>query len=344
MSERRQKNSGVTIFDVAKEAGVSYSTVSRVANNYEYVKPSTRKKVEAAMEKLGYVANLKARSLAGGRSQVVGLLVYDLESSYQIEIVRGIDAALSAADYDLMLSTTHERPIKESAYVDRLMSGLTDGLLIVLPHSPQAYVDRLLEQGFPFVLIDYRDDAGGFSTLTVTNTQGAYDATKYLLDLGHRRIGLIMGTLHQSSTGERYDGYQMALSEYGAVLDLDLVRQGDFLEPSGYSCAQQLLALSERPTAILASSDAMAFGVMSAAQEVGLRIPHDLSLIGFDDIPEASYVRPALTTVRQPLNKLGQEGVRLLLRHIEDPELGPQHIELDTMLIIRDSCAPLKNI
>jgi len=341
MTERRQKSSSVTIFDVAKEAGVSYSTVSRVANNYEYVRPSTRKKVEEAMQKLGYVANLKARSLAGGRSQVVGLLVYDLESSYQVEIVRGIDAELSSSDYDLMLSTTHERPVKESAYVDRLTRGLADGLLIVLPHSPQGYIDRLVEQEFPFVLIDYRDDQHAVSTVTVSNRQGAYDATQYLLELGHRRIGFIMGRLHQSSASERFNGYLAALNDYGVAVHDELVRQGDFLEQTGYMCGVELLSLPERPTAILASSDAMAFGVMQAAQEAGLNIPEDLSLVGFDDIPEASYVRPALTTVRQPLNEMGRVGSRILMQHIEDPGLEPQHVQLKTELIIRGSCKPV---
>lgn len=329
----------ITIFDVAREAGVSYSTVSRVVNN-KGVSADKRERVVKAMADLGYVANLQARSLAGGRTNIIGLLVHGLNVSYFGEIVRGIDDELGLRNYDLMLYTTHRRKLRESAYVTRLTRNLVDGLLLVLPRNTETYIEMLRQRHFPHVLVDDRGVNFSAPAVGATNQRGGYDATRYLLDLGHRRIGFITGDMTLGSAVERLEGYRLALTEAGLAVDPQLIAEGDFMQPKGYSAATQLLRLPQRPTAIFASNDVSAFGAMEAARVLGLRIPDDCSIIGFDDIPQASQVHPPLTTVRQPLAEMGRAAAQLLLTYIEQPDAPIQRIELPTELIIRESCRP----
>ncbi len=341
----KDKSASVTIFDVAERAGVSYSTVSRVVNNYTYVKPATRAKVQAAMEELGYVANLKARSLAGGRSQVIGVLIYDLETNYSVEVVRGIDQEVSLLDYDMMLSTTHHRRQKEADYVAKLALGLVDGLLIVLPSNLDAYVNDLKRQNFPFVLIDHQGlEREGVGSIQAQNFQGGYDATRHLLELGHRRIGTITGPVTQvppvNSAVDRLAGYRAALADAGIAYDPTLVYEGDFSFTAGRAGTDYLLDQAMPVTAIVAASDVTAFGVIEAARTRGLALPRDLSIVGFDDIPEARYRRPALTTIRQPLREMGRLASRMLIEHLEDGDQPLTRIELPTKLQVRDTTAP----
>jgi LacI family transcriptional regulator len=333
-----QATRDVTIFDVADEAGVSYSTVSRVINNKDHVSPEKRERVLRAMAQLGYVANEQARSLAGGASRVVGLLVDSLSSSYMDEIIRGIDEALDAENYDLMLYTTHRRKTKESAYVTKLTRKLADGLLLILPRNASAYLNTLHQRRFPHVLIDYFSDGQNVPSVSATNFRGAYDAMTYLLSLGHRRIGFITGNMEFGCARERLDAYKAALNDHGLPLKEELICEGDFMQPQGYQCAQTLLSLPQPPTAIFASNDMMAFGVMEAARERGWRLPEDLSIVGFDDIPQAAHVHPTLTTVRQPLEEMGRSAARLLLQYIAEPTAEVERIELSTELILRESC------
>jgi LacI family transcriptional regulator len=328
----------VTIMDVAQEAGVSYATVSRVVNNKGYIKPETRERVMRAVTRLGYVVNQQARSLASGRSQVVGLLVPGLETAYIGEIIRGIDEELVGASYDLMLYTAHRRRTRESAYVATLTQGMVDGLLLVLPRDPSAYLETLRQRGFPYVLIDHQgvDDIG--PAVGATNRQGGYDATRYLIALQHKRIGFITGRLENGCSKERQAGYYAALAEHGLATDPQLVCEGDFTQPAGFRATRELLALPQPPTAIFASNDVMAFGAMEAARVGGLRIPEDISIVGFDDIPQALHVHPPLTTVRQPLEHMGRLAARMLLRQIDDRQQLAERIDLPTELIVRESC------
>jgi LacI family transcriptional regulator len=328
----------ITIVDVADEAGVSYATVSRVINNKDHVSPEKRERVLRAMAKLGYVANMQARSLAGGSSHVVGLLANYLSSEYVVEIIRGIDAALQANQYDLLLYSTHTEKTKESVYVTKLTRHLADGLLLILPQHTRTYLDALRQRHFPHVLVDYLSDGEEAPSVATTNFRGAYDAVVYLLQLGHRRVGFITGALETGCAQERLAGYKAALKDHEEPEDPQLVAIGNFLQPQGYQCAHQLLGLSDPPTAIFASNDSMAFGTMEAARERGLRLPDDLSIIGFDDIPQARQVHPQLTTVCQPLEEMGQRAALLLLHYIAHPMEEIERIKLPTELILRESC------
>jgi LacI family transcriptional regulator len=331
-----------TIIDVAREAGVSYATVSRVINDGTHVKADKRERVLKAMAKLAFSINPAARSLRGGRSHTVGLLVRDLGTGYIGEIIRGADLALAEAEYDLTLYTTHRRKTKEATYVATLMRGMADGLLLVLPRNPEAYLEFLHERHFPYVLIDHQGIDNTGPAVGATNWQGGYDATKHLLDLGHRRIGFVSGTMDMGCAQDRLAAYKAALTDYGVAIDPALITEGDFFQPQGYECARTLLALPKPPTAIFASNDVSAFGVMEAVRDLGLRIPDDISIVGFDDIHQASQVNPPLTTVRQPLEEMGRTAAAMLLDYIADPEKPVERIDLPTQLIVRGSTRPLK--
>jgi LacI family transcriptional regulator len=343
VNNRGQNSDRITIIDIGKEAGVSYATVSRVINNKGNVNPESRERVLRAMTQLGYVANSQARSLAGGRSYVVGLLVQDLGNAYSGEIIRGIDEELAKAQYNLMLFTTHRRKVKESLFVTTLTQGSADGLLLILPRNSEAYLESLRRRKFPYVLVDHQgiDDLG--PSVGAKNWQGGSDATTYLINLGHRRIGFITGSLELGCSHKRLQGYKAALTAHDLPIDPQLIREGDFSQPSGYKRACDLLKLDKRPTAIFASNDMMAFGVMEAVREQGLSIPGDISIIGFDDIPQAANVHPRLTTIRQPLEQMGRVATTMLLELINNPDRKPEKFELSTELIIGKSCgAPVR--
>jgi LacI family transcriptional regulator len=343
-SNSPEKKRNVTLMDVARASGVSGATVSRVLSGYEFVRESTRHRVLEAVEQLGYIANLQARSLAGGRSQVIGLLVPNLGNSYVGTIARGIDQELVRANYDLMLYTSHRHPDKESLYANAIANGLTDGMLLITPLVPATYLEALREQNFPYVLIDQTDTTKNSNVVDSTNWQGAYDATSYLIQLGHMRIALITGTPIVRSAVDRLGGYKAALADCNIPFREELVVEGDYQQQTGYEACKRLLqSVNPLPTAIFAGNDLSAFGAMDAVRECGLRIPDDISIIGFDDIPQASLVYPKLTTVRQPLEHMGQVAVKMLLECIEDWSRPTQHVSLKTELVIRDSCGPYKS-
>jgi LacI family transcriptional regulator len=332
-----------TIVDVARAAGVSVSTVSRVLNNKPDVAAPTREKVLATMQRLGYVANPSARRLAGGRTGIIGLIVPDIATAYTVEIVRGVGEEVNKAGYDLVLYTVvgqHEGAERERAWLSILSRGLVDGLVLVLPRSMTDELIALSGRGFPIVLIDHRGVDTDLPSVCATNVEGALEATRYLLSLGHRRIGFITGTLQYRAGSDRLAGYRLALAQAGISFDPALVFEGDFSRQKGYEGAMALMRLPDPPTAIFASNDVSAFGALDALRELGLRVPEDVSLVGFDDIPAAAEIRPPLTTVRQPLVDMGRSGAQLILALLNGQTEVPRRIELPTHLIVRSSCSP----
>ena len=327
-----------TIKQVAQHAGVSMSTVSHVLNGTHYVSPELTKRVLRAVKELNYEQNPVARILAGGRSHVVGLLVPDLFNSYAGEIIRGIDDELLLHNYELMLYTNRRGKQMASTYASTFTSGLVTGLLVMVPENLEPFFTSLKQRHFPYVLIDPHRDNQRHTAIVSTNYKGAYEATQYLIDLGHRRIGFITGSTFLECANERLTGYQAALVDHGLPVDPSLVVDGDFLQALAYQAANHLLDLPDPPTAIFAANDVSAFGVMDAVRNRGLIIPHDMSIIGFDDIPQAAATRPALTTIRQPLTEMGRTAARLLLQLIDDPQCTPEQVQLPTELIVRESC------
>jgi LacI family transcriptional regulator len=340
---KQNSSSKVTIIDVAAEAGVSLGTASRVINNDIHVKPETRERVSDVMLRLGFVPNRQARSLAGGRTNTIGVLVPDLGTSYIGEIMRGIDSELALSHLDLMLFTTHRTATKEANYVANMVQGMVDGLLVVLPRNPADYTGTLTQRNFPFVLIDHQGNSEPCPAVGATNWQGAYNATEYLIKLGHTRIGFITGSMDLGAATDRLEGYKSALRVHHIYEDPRLIYEGTFFQPDGYAGASALLDIENPPSAIFASNDAMAMGAMDAVRSRGLRIPKDVSVLGFDDIPQAALVRPALTTVRQPLEQMGRVATQMLLDMLKNPGKEISRIELPTELIIRGSTSPQKD-
>jgi LacI family transcriptional regulator len=334
----KNHTSKVTIIDVAAEANVSYGTVSRVINHNVHVKQETRDRVLQTMVRLGYVANRQARSLAGGRTNNIGVLIPDLGTGYIGEIIRGIDAELGLSDLDLILYTTHRTASKEANYVTNLATGMVDGLILVLPRSPADFIGILTKQNFPFILIDHQGIGPDCPSVGAANWQGGFTATEYLIKLGHQRIGFITGWMDLGCALDRLDGYRSALRTNHIPDAPELIYEGTFFQPDGFTGASILLDLPNPPTAIFASNDVMAMGVMDAIRHRGMRVPDDVSVIGFDDIPQASLIRPALTTVRQPLEKMGRVATQMLLELLNKSQKKIGRIELPTELIIRDSC------
>jgi LacI family transcriptional regulator len=224
--------------------------------------------------------------------------------------------------------------------VGALTRGLADGILLILPTNADAYLEGLQRQGFPYMLVDHQGSGDYRRSVRSTNHQGAFDAVRHLIDIGHRRIGHITGELSVGAASDRLAGYRAALMMAGLPVDPALVVPGNFHQTTGYSGAQALLSLPEPPTAIFVGNDHMAFGVMEAARVRGLRIPEDLSIIGFDDIPQALIVHPPLTTVKQPLEQMGRVAAETLLRLIDGDEDVVTQVVLPTELILRYTCCP----
>lgn len=335
----RTNHKAATIFDVAKAAQVSVSTVSRVLNNYQHVRPELRSRVQEAMETLGYVPNRQARRLVGGKSGVVGLMIHALGTEYIAELIRGIDDALGLVDYDMMLYTTHRHKEKEDFYARSIASGLADGLLLVVPTIGESYLDALRASNFPHVMVDVDSSDGKSWSVGINNWQGAYEATRYLLELNHRRIAIITDQLEMSTSSRRLAGYKAALEHYGIPFVPELAKEDNYMFPYTRKLVESLLALPNQPTAIFTTGDKAALQVMETLRLHQVRVPEDISLVGFDDIPQASSVYPRLTTIHHPIYEMGQAAVQILLKQIQNPDLPPQHIQLETQLVIRESSA-----
>jgi LacI family transcriptional regulator len=339
MSENNMPRSHkITIVDVAKAAGVSHATVSRVLNNQGYIGQQTRLKVMAVVERLGYVANAPARSLAGANSYLLGMMVSEFYGNYVGELSRSVDHELSKSGYNLAIFPTHGQLEKETWYVNRIINGMVDGLIIMLPQNLNQYLPLLKAQHIPYVLLDSERADPDSAVISTTNWQGAYDATRYLIGLGHRRIGHVLGLETRLSSAERLEGYHAALRDSDIPIDPALVEPGYFRTDMGYEAACKLLALSNPPTAIFASNDASALGVLKAAEELGIHVPTDLSVIGFDGQEKSELAN--LTTIHVPIPLVGRLAARALIDRVKNPDALPQRVMVATSLVIRKSCAP----
>jgi LacI family transcriptional regulator len=330
-----------TIKQVAKLAGVSKSTVSHVLNGTHYVSPELTARVLEAVDNLDYELNPVARMLAGGRSHLIGVIIPDLLSSFCAEVIRGVDVELFDRQYEMILYTSRyidrhdQRPAR--SYASTFASGLVGGLLIILPFQTGTYLKTLQRKNIPCVMVEHQGSESACPVIESTNWQGAFDATEYLIQLGHRRIAFISGRTDLRSSHDRLAGYEAALAHYGIPFESALVVTGSFEAGQTRQVTHALLELTDAPTAIFASSDMMAFSVLEVALQRGLRIPDNLSVIGFDDIPQSATSHPPLTTVQQSLIEMGRVAARMLIARIENPALPIEHVQLKTQLIIRQS-------
>jgi DNA-binding LacI/PurR family transcriptional regulator len=329
-----------TIRDVAKHAGVGVGTVSRVLNDRDAVSEGTRRKVLAAIRELDYSPSPVARRLSGGKAMAIGVIVPFFTNASVVKRLQGVTAVLASSEYDLVLFD-----VERAENRDRLLSGvvqrkMVDALLIISLQPAASDMARFLEADLPAVVIDGHHP--NLPSVFVDNVEGGRQATQHLLALGHRRIAYISdprsNPFNYSPTTDRYEGYRQALSEAGAPCRDEFYREGKLSEETARVLAHELLALPERPTAVFAYSDTQAIGVLTAARERGLRVPADLSVVGFDDIETAEYMQ--LTTVRQSLYESGVRGAELLLEVMSDSTTASRHLQLPTELVIRQTTAP----
>jgi LacI family transcriptional regulator len=331
----------VTIREVADEAGVSIATVSRVLNGRGDVAPETRELVSRIIQARGYIANRNARGLSAGRTGLVGVLVPLVFPVYFSAILSGASEALYEHDLRVVLSPTGHEHDREVTLLDRLMHGLTDGALIVLPEESSEELERLLDSGYNFVVVDPRLRLNDrIPSVSAAHASGADQAMRHLLGLGHRRIAAVTGPSGWVATEDRRRGYHSALAAAGILPDPALEVESDFEISGGEAATAALLDLPEPPTAIFAFNDNLAIGAVQAARARGVRVPEDLSVVGFDDSEHATIVSPALTTVRQPLAEMGRTAVSLLTRLLERQRFETLHIELGTRLVVRESTGP----
>jgi LacI family transcriptional regulator len=329
-----EPSSRVTIRDVAARAGVSVATVSKVINNRYGVASDTTARVQAVIEELGYEASLVAQSLRNHRTNVIGILVADLEP-FSTELLKGAADAIRYSGYELVIYSAgghaRDRVGWERRYLSRLSGTLIDGAVLVTP----TVVD--VNYGTPIVAIDPHTGQSGLPTVDSDNLRGAQLATGHLLSLGHRRIGMLTGRPDLESAQLRERGYREALQAAGVAADESLIRLGAYDSEVSTEQARLLLTAPSPPTAVFAANDMSAIATIEVAAELGLRVPADLSVVGFDNIPESALCAPPLTTVEQPIRKMGERSIELLLALIRGEQLEATHITLETNLVIRQS-------
>jgi LacI family transcriptional regulator len=363
----------LTIRDIARLAGVSATTVSRTLNHKADVDPETRERIMRIIDEHHYVPSGTASRLAGGRSRLVGVLVPSLTWPLMPNILQGIAEVIEQTAYELVLYSISHRTDR-SALLDRILAtGLIDGLIAVYPdgiasaessdfadREASSHLLQVYQQGFPVVILDDQSLHSRMPWIGPNNRIGANEAVRHLIRLGHRRIAHIQGPAQYQCSHDRYAGYRQGLEEAKLDFDAALVAQGDFTTPSGQAATNRLLAVADRPTAVFAANDQMAYGVLAAAAARGVRVPEDLAVIGFDDISVFAPIHPALTSVRQPFQEMGKRAAETLLALVNVPHsvnggwydqvthaistrpdlaaLRTVHIQLPTELVVRESC------
>ncbi|HEX6907414.1 MAG TPA: LacI family DNA-binding transcriptional regulator [Terriglobales bacterium] len=329
----------ITMRQIAARARVSVGTVSHVINHTAGVREPVRRRVLEAIERLGYRPSLLARGLRRNQTTIIGVIIPDISNPFFPLVVRGVEDIAYQNSYRLMLCNADNDAQKEQVYFDELRAYRMAGL-IVIPSANSRLVAAADTAGeLPVVCLDRCPEGWKGDSITVDNTEGAYQATRYLLELGHRRIAAITGQLHVTSAVERLKGFKRALREFGVTIAPEYIQEGRFDRLSGYEKSLLLLQFSPRPTAIFAANDLVALGVLAAMRELGLRCPEDVSLTGFDDLELASFTNPALTTVAQPAYQMGARAAALLFERLRGEALPAQHIVMKTALKARDSTA-----
>lgn len=328
----------VTIYDVAREAGVSMATVSRVVNNNPNVKPQTRKKVYEAIERLGYRPNAVARGLASKKTTTVGVVIPDIANALYAEVARGIEDIANMYHYNIILCNSDKRKDKEIRVINTLLEKQVDGLLFMGGAVTDEHVQAFQTSNVPIVLCATTDEKGVIPSVDIDHEAAAFDAVNRLISEGHRSIAMISGTLQDPANGfARFQGYKRALEQAGIAYREDYVRIGNYRYESGIDATTYFLGLSDRPTAIFAATDEMAIGAIHCIQDTGLSVPDDVSVISVDNSRISSMVRPLLTTVAQPMYDIGAVSMRLLTKLMKKETVENAQVTLPHELIVRRS-------
>jgi LacI family transcriptional regulator len=336
----KHNRKSITIHDVAAAAGVSVSTVSRVLNDKDDVASETYERVQQVISELGYASSLAARGMRSRRTNVIGLIMPDVAAPYSVAVLQGVNQAIAQLDYDLIVYTNGDvrknaSAAQEAYFVSLLNGSITDGVIVVTPVATNFSTDA------PIVAIDPNNESPECPAIISTNRDGALQAMNYLTGLGHRRIGFINGRSELVSASRRLQGYRDGLAVAGIPVDEDLIEAGDYTTETAVRCTQRLLQLEDPPTAIFAANDQTAMGVYQAAQAIGMRIPEDLSVVGFDNLRESLFLYPPLTTIDQFISEMGTIAVEMIVKLVNGETLENNLRKISTQLVIRDSCYPL---
>jgi len=334
-----------TLKDVAGEAGVSIGMVSRVLNNYGSFSQETKNKVLDAAKKLAYRRNATARALKIKHTHAIGVLVSDFVSFFWSTLVRGIEQVANRAGYHIILCNTNENAQKGKEYFGTLLERNIDGLIVSPVQGTQTEIKRLSRGGLPMVLVDRGIRGLKVPCVTVDNEAGSFEAVDYLIKLGHRRIGIVSGIRGIMTSEDRLAGYVRAFTENGISIDEKLIVEGEFVSDKTHSAALKLLGMENPPTAIFVCNEPMTIGVLLALREKRIRVPDEMSLIGFDDPIWASITQPALTAVSQPSYSMGVLACEALIGQIKERDqlrISTESIVLKPKLVVRESCRKLK--
>ncbi len=331
----------LTLEDIAKLAGVSRSTVSRVINRHPYVRQDVRERVLKIIQETGYHPNVAARALASQRSWMIGLVLPRSVSSFFADpyfprLTQGIAQACNHHNYTLGLFLVGTPEDEEKIFPRVSRKGFIDGILVQSGQIGDQLIDRLVNSNVPLVVVGRPFHAADVSYIDVDNVAASHQAVSHLLKLGYKRIGTITGMINSTVSMDRKEGYLKALAENGHRVDKSLIVESDFTEAGGYRAMRQLL--EARPEAVFAQSDMMALGAMRAVREAGMRVPEDIAFIGFDDLPLAELPDPPLTTVHQPIYEFGIKAVEFLMDLVQNGSGTTRRVIMDTELIIRQSC------
>ncbi|MBJ7905497.1 LacI family DNA-binding transcriptional regulator [Streptomyces sp. DSM 110735] len=322
-----------TLAEIAREAGVSAPTVSKVLNGRADVAAATRARVEELLRAHGY----RRRRAEATRSPLIDLVFHELESAWAMEVIRGVENVAREAGLSVVLSESAGRLTPGRTWADQVAGRRPHGVILVLSDLDDSQRALLTSRRIPFVVLDPAGDPGAdVPSIGATNWQGGLAATRHLIDLGHTRVGAISGPSRMMCSRARLDGYRAALETAGLPVDPQLIKAGDFHHDSGRRLGLELLRAPDRPTAVFAGNDLQALGLYEAARELGLRVPDDLSIVGFDDLPVARWVGPPLTTVRQPLTEMAEAAARLVL-DLGRTDSASTRVELATSLVVRSS-------
>lgn len=330
-----------TMKQVAEKAGVSTSTVSHVINNTRVVSDDVRERVLAVIQELRYIPSAVARSLKNDKTHTIGMMIPNNSNPYFAELIQGIEDSAFRLGYNIILCNAYDDAKKQAAYLRVLMEKRIDGLILVASGDDEELAEILRGMPMPKVVVDREVSGVDADFIEADHDRGGYLATKYLIGLGHREIACVSGPMHLVPSRDRVAGYQRALREAGIAPNSHFLVHSDFTSEGGYTAFKHLLGLAHRPTAVFAGNDLMAFGGMCAANEAGVRVPEDLSVIGYDDIALASFSTPRLTTMAQPKYEMGETIARILVERIQGGHQPVRREMFKPVLVERQSTAPL---
>lgn len=327
----------VTIYDVAREANVSMATVSRVVNGNPNVKPTTRKKVLATIERLGYRPNAVARGLASKKTTTVGAIIPDISSIFFSELARGMEDIATMYKYNVILSNSDQNKDKELKLINTMLEKQVDGILFMGGTITEEHIRQFKTSSVPVVLAATYDETNEVGSVNIDYEIAAYEATKYLLEKGKKVPAYVNGSAEFSMNEHKYNGYKRALKEANLTLREDYITEGDFSYESGIEAAKYLVELDDRPDSIFVASDEMALGVIHGVQDAGLQVPNDIQVFGFNNTRLSTMVRPTLSTVVQPMYDIGAVAMRLLTKYMNKEEVEEKNVILPHRIELRDS-------